>query len=41
MQRENEFRSVLANSGVGIVNTGNSILLPSGGLTFKTNQAPN
>ena len=41
MQRqENEFRSVLANSGVGIVNTGNSILLTlPGGLTFKTNQA--
>ena len=41
MQRQgNEFRSVLANSGVGIVNTGNSILLTlPGGLTFKTNQA--
>lgn len=41
MQRqENEFRNVLANSGVGIVNTGNSILLTlPGGLTFKTDQA--
>lgn len=41
MQRqENEFRNVLANSGVGIVNTGNSVLLTlPGGLTFQTNQA--
>ena len=39
-QQENAFRSVLANSGVGIVNTGNSILLTlPGGLTFKTDQA--
>lgn len=39
-QQENEFRNVLANSGVGIANTGNSILLTlPAGLTFKTDQA--
>ncbi|MFA6708185.1 MAG: OmpA family protein [Fusobacterium sp.] len=39
-QQENEFRSVLYSSGVGIVNTGSSILLTlPGGLTFPTNGA--
>lgn len=39
-QQENEFRSVLYSSGVGIVNTGRSILLTlPGGLTFPTNGA--
>lgn len=39
-QQENAFRSVLVNSGIGIVNTGNSILLTlPGGLTFKTDKA--
>lgn len=39
-QQENEFRNVLYSSGVGIVNTGRSVLLTlPGGLTFPTNQA--
>lgn len=39
-QQENEFRNVLYSSGVGIVNTGRSILLTlPGGLTFPTDGA--
>ncbi|MFK4786074.1 OmpA family protein [Fusobacterium sp. MFO224] len=39
-QQENEFRNVLYSSGVGIVNTGNSILLTlPGGLTFPIDGA--